>query len=184
MFGGGTVFKMSTNGNLIWAVSFNSTNGSNGGYGIPAFLEASLIQASDGNLYGVAPSGGTFGDGTVFQISTNGLLAVLHSFQGSDGANPFGLMQGRDGNLYGTTYNGGTDGGGTVYGGSGPAQLALALLADHLADDRETLDTYQRFKWAVIAELPRKQRWTLTSREIDQALERIREPEIAAGGSV
>jgi len=70
------------------------------------------------------------------------------------------------------------------YGGSGPAQLALALLADHLANDREALDTYQRFKWAVIAELPRKQRWTLTSREIDQALERIREPEIAAGGSV
>ena len=77
-------------------------------------LEASLIQASDGNLYGVAP-GGTFGPGTVFQVSTNGLLAVLHSFQGSDGANPFGLMQGRDGNLYGTTWNGGTDGGGTVF---------------------------------------------------------------------
>ena len=111
----GTVFKMATNGNLIWAVSFNGTNGSNAGYGIPAFLEAPLIQASDGNLYGVTPSGGTFGDGTVFQISTNGLLTVLHSFQGSDGANPFGLMQGRDGNLYGTTWEGGTDGGGTVF---------------------------------------------------------------------
>lgn len=114
-FGNGTIFKMATNGKLIWVVSFNGTNGSNGGYGTPAFLEASLIQASDGNLYGVAPSGGTFGDGTVFQISTNGLLAVLHSFQGSDGANPFGLMQGRDGNLYGTTWEGGTDGGGTVF---------------------------------------------------------------------
>jgi uncharacterized repeat protein (TIGR03803 family) len=111
----GTVFKMATNGNLIWAVSLNGTNGSNAGYGIPAFLEAPLIQASDGNLYGVTPSGGTFGAGTVFQISTNGLLTVLHSFQGSDGANPFGLMQGRDGNLYGTTWEGGTDGGGTVF---------------------------------------------------------------------
>jgi uncharacterized repeat protein (TIGR03803 family) len=114
-FGDGTVFKMATNGSLIWAVSFNGTNGSNAGYGIPAFLEAPLIQASDGNLYGVTPSGGGFGDGTVFQISTNGLLAILHSFQGSDGANPFGLMQGRDGNLYGTTWEGGTDGGGTVF---------------------------------------------------------------------
>jgi uncharacterized repeat protein (TIGR03803 family) len=111
----GTVFKMATNGNLIWAVSLNGTNGSNAGYGIPAFLEAPLIQASDGNLYGVTPSGGTFGAGTVFQISTNGFLTVLHSFQGSDGANPFGLMQGRDGNLYGTTWEGGTDGGGTVF---------------------------------------------------------------------
>ena len=114
-FGDGTVFKMATNGSLIWAVSFNGTNGSNAGYGIPAFLEAPLIQASDGNLYGVTPSGGGFGDGTVFQISTNGLLAVLHSFQYSDGATPFGLMQGRDGNLYGTTWQGGTDGGGTVF---------------------------------------------------------------------
>ena len=114
-FGYGTVFKMATNGSLIWAVSFNGTNGSNAGYGIPAFLEAPLIQASDGYLYGVAPAGGAFDDGTVFQISTNGLLTVLHSFQGSDGAEPFGIIQGRDGNLYGTTWQGGTDGGGTVF---------------------------------------------------------------------
>jgi hypothetical protein len=58
--------------------------------------------------------------------------------------------------------------------GSGPAQLALAMLADHLDDDEQALNLYQRFKWAVIAELPRK-RWTLTSREIDDALQRIRE---------
>ena len=30
------------------------------------------------------------------------------------------------------------------YAGSGPAQLALALLADHLADDQEALEFYQR----------------------------------------
>ena len=58
--------------------------------------------------------------------------------------------------------------------GSGPAQLALAMLADHLGDDEQALNLYQRFKWAVIAELPRK-RWTLTSREIDDVLQRIRE---------
>ena len=60
------------------------------------------------------------------------------------------------------------------YCGSGPAQLALAILADHLADDRQALDMYQRFKWAVIAELPRKQGWTLTSLVIDQILQNIR----------
>ena len=65
------------------------------------------------------------------------------------------------------------------YGGSGPAQLALALLADHLGDDRQALDMYQRFKWTLIAELPRK-RWTLTSREIDQALQLIRSQEVTA----
>jgi len=65
------------------------------------------------------------------------------------------------------------------YCGSGPAQLALAILADHLADDRQALDMYQRFKWAVIAELPRKQGWTLTSLVIDQILQNIRNYESA-----
>jgi len=68
------------------------------------------------------------------------------------------------------------------YGGSGPAQLALALLADHLGDDEQALNLYQRFKWAVIAELPGKQ-WRLTSREIDQALQNIREAETATAGA-
>lgn len=62
------------------------------------------------------------------------------------------------------------------YCGSGPAQLALAILADHLGDDRQALDLYQRLKWAIVAELPRK-RWILSSREIDKVLERIRENE-------
>ena len=62
------------------------------------------------------------------------------------------------------------------YGGSGPAQLALAILADHLGDDQEALDLYQRFKWTVIAELP-KLRWTLASGQIDQALQSIRNRE-------
>ena len=68
------------------------------------------------------------------------------------------------------------------YGGSGPAQLALAILADHLADDEEALLFYQRFKWAVIADLPR-QRGSLTGREIDQALERIRDQERLGGAA-
>ncbi len=60
------------------------------------------------------------------------------------------------------------------YCGSGPAQLALGLLSDHLGNDRQALDLYQRFKWAVVAEWPYRG-WTLTSLEIDQALQRIRE---------
>jgi Family of unknown function (DUF6166) len=68
------------------------------------------------------------------------------------------------------------------YGGSGPAQLALALLADHLGDEQQALNLYQRFKWAVIAGLPHK-RWTLTSLQIDEALQRIHEPEAVAEGA-
>lgn len=59
------------------------------------------------------------------------------------------------------------------YSGSGPSQLALAILTHHLGDDIEALNLYQRFKWTVIAELPFKQ-WTLTRDDIDQALNRIR----------
>jgi len=60
------------------------------------------------------------------------------------------------------------------YCGSGPAQLALAILADHLADDRQAFNLYQRFKWAVIVELSRNRSWTLNSLVIDQTLQNIR----------
>lgn len=65
------------------------------------------------------------------------------------------------------------------YCGSGPAQLALAILADHLGNDLDALEFYQRFKWAVVAGLPKH--WTLTSRDIDAVLHSIREYEIAGG---
>ncbi|NBU10014.1 MAG: hypothetical protein EBS84_13500 [Proteobacteria bacterium] len=55
------------------------------------------------------------------------------------------------------------------YGGSGPAQLALALLADHLADDERALALYQRFKWTVVSHFPYAG-WTLTGRQIEHAL--------------
>jgi hypothetical protein len=65
------------------------------------------------------------------------------------------------------------------YGGSGPAQLALAFLADHLVDDAEAVALHQSFKFAVVAKLPERG-WTLTSREIDGAIQRIREQEVAS----
>lgn len=55
------------------------------------------------------------------------------------------------------------------YAGSGPAQVALALLADHLAVDERALELYQEFKFAVVATLP-KQSWALTSDQIAQSL--------------
>ena len=62
------------------------------------------------------------------------------------------------------------------YGGSGPAQLALAILADHCGNDEQALMFYQRFKWAVIAQLPRRQ-WVLTSDEIEEVLQALRDLE-------
>lgn len=47
------------------------------------------------------------------------------------------------------------------YCGSGPAQLALALLADHLQDDDLALELYQDFKRCVIARIERDMSWFL-----------------------
>ena len=54
------------------------------------------------------------------------------------------------------------------YGGSGPAQLALALLLEE-TEKEQALELYQRFKWKVVAELPWKL-WQLTSQEIQDWL--------------
>jgi Family of unknown function (DUF6166) len=56
------------------------------------------------------------------------------------------------------------------YGGSGPAQLALAVLADHLKDEEQALKLYQDFKLKVIATLPQAEPWTLHPEQIDMAL--------------
>ena len=58
-----------------------------------------------------------------------------------------------------------------TYEGNGPAQLALALLADHLGNDAKALQLYRSFMRAVVAELDNS--WELTSSEIDAALRGI-----------
>jgi hypothetical protein len=58
-----------------------------------------------------------------------------------------------------------------TYEGAGPAQLALALLADHLPDDDRALALYDRFMRSVVAELDNS--WELNSADIDQALARL-----------
>ena len=55
-----------------------------------------------------------------------------------------------------------------TYEGNGPAQLALALLADHFGDDARALAVYDAFMRAVVAELDNS--WELTSADIDAAL--------------
>lgn len=52
------------------------------------------------------------------------------------------------------------------YEGSGPAQLALALLADALGDDDRAVRLHQPFKRKVIALLPRNERWLLAVEQI------------------
>jgi len=76
-----------------------------------------LLAGRDGVLYGTTFAGGTNGAGTVFALSTNGVLTRLYSFTGAnDGANPgAALVQGGNGTLYGTTFAGGSSGNGAVF---------------------------------------------------------------------
>ena len=52
------------------------------------------------------------------------------------------------------------------YGGSGPAQLALALRADALGDDDLAVRLHQFFKSRVVACWPEGERWWITADQI------------------
>jgi uncharacterized repeat protein (TIGR03803 family) len=109
--GYGTIFKITSRGQLTTLHSFNPTN--NGFYPY-----AALVQGTDGNFYGT--TAGQQGQnsncsndacGTVFKITPSGKLTTLHRFNFTDGAFPTAaLLQGTDGNFYGTTNKGGRNG--------------------------------------------------------------------------
>jgi len=58
------------------------------------------------------------------------------------------------------------------YGGSGPAQLALAICADSLGDDRRALSVYQEFKFRMIAPIQEGE-WTLTGETVRETIAEI-----------
>jgi uncharacterized repeat protein (TIGR03803 family) len=97
----GTVFRVTTNGVLTTVVSFNSSTGTAPNSGVTF--------GPDGNLYGTTSTGNQTGSwGTVFCLTTNGVLATLANFNFANGASPEGgLTLGPDGNFYGTASTGG-----------------------------------------------------------------------------
>jgi uncharacterized repeat protein (TIGR03803 family) len=108
--GAGTVFSVTSAGaeKVLHSFAGGSYDGS-----LPL---GSLIYVNK-MLYGTTSSGGTNGEGTVFEVSPSGSnYTVLHSFQGSaDGAYPFAGLTESNGVLYGTTQQGGAHNLGTVF---------------------------------------------------------------------
>jgi uncharacterized repeat protein (TIGR03803 family) len=106
VFCGATVIKSPAQAPIpTTLLSFDYTDGANPYY-------VSLIQGTNGNLYGTTGGGGTDHRGTAFEITPRGTLSTLYSFCAqpncTDGYNPIaGLVQGTDGNFYGTTQGGG-----------------------------------------------------------------------------
>jgi hypothetical protein len=60
------------------------------------------------------------------------------------------------------------------YAGSGPSQLALAILLDHYRDAYLAQRLYQEFKFATVA-LWSPDGWTITSEEIDEVCNKWKE---------
>ncbi len=116
--GYGTVFQVTTAG-LVTAI-YSFTNGIDG-----ADPQAALIDGKDGNLYGVCSAGGVNGTGSIYKITTNGVLTPLYSFgtatssfsghYNADGISPDALLLGSDGNFYGTAQLGTASGDGCIF---------------------------------------------------------------------
>lgn len=114
--GGGTVFKLASDGTFAVLHDFPFRDGKDG-----TGPRAGLVLDNAGNLYGTTVEGGAgpcplsgapsvvLGCGVVFKIAPDGAYAVLHTFVQSEGAMSLaGLVLDSAGNLYGTTQSGGS----------------------------------------------------------------------------
>ncbi len=116
-FSRGTAFRLSTQGRLVTLHHFR------GGKGDGQYPAGRLLQASDGQFYGVTTTGGPADRGVVYRLANTAGNTLLKRFDSaaSEGHAPTGaLTQGQDGRLYGTTVgnnklNDGTSFDGTVY---------------------------------------------------------------------
>jgi uncharacterized repeat protein (TIGR03803 family) len=124
--GGGTVFELSPNATrTVWTLTtlYNFGSQSHDGTGSRGGL---VMDPVSGRLYGTTMSGGTYGEGTVFELtppSSTGntwMESVVYSLGANGGANdgtgPYAaLIMDKSGKLYGTTYAGGLYRQGTVF---------------------------------------------------------------------
>ncbi len=127
--GNGTIFRITPTGTFTILHSFSATTAA-GVNNDGAELTGALILGGDGNFYGAASTGGAHGTGAIFQMTPDGVLSVLHSFDGmyvgqfgskigfalnQDGQGPSTLVQGSDGSFYGTTPVLGPNNTGTIF---------------------------------------------------------------------
>ena len=104
----GTVYRMTPSGVFHTLHSFGAQT-----EGTP---NASLVQGTDGFLYGTTFDGGTHGLGIIFKMNISGHFQKISDFDGTHGSNPFAaLTEGSDGNFYGVASGGGSAGGGVVF---------------------------------------------------------------------
>lgn len=112
--GCGVIFKVTPGGMLSTLYTFQG-KGDGFGPGSP------LALAADGNLYGTAPDGGRYGDGTVFQLKSESgswHFGVIHQFTGGDDGSTGSLGSlyvNAQGVIFGVTELGGANQAGVAY---------------------------------------------------------------------
>jgi len=117
-FGKGAVIELSPAAGGTWTETLLYAFRGNPDGATP---RAGLVFDTSGNLYGTTLSGGSNGDGTVFQLSMqqSGIWTetVLFNFDGTHGSSPYASLTlfGSPASLYGTTSGGGANGAGTVF---------------------------------------------------------------------
>jgi len=82
----GTVFRISRSGELSTLASFSGTNG--------AMPHGGLAMGPDGSFYGITAYRGKMGSsyGSIFRVTTNGVLTTLVALDGVMARNPWGEM--------------------------------------------------------------------------------------------
>ena len=110
-FNNGTVFSIKTDGSGFQVLHSFAFTGQDGG---PLSSGLTLVGST---LFGTTYyGGGNNGPGTVYSIKTDGSdFQVVHSFAGSDGAQPIGNLTLVGSTLFGTTLYGGTNNVGTIF---------------------------------------------------------------------
>jgi uncharacterized repeat protein (TIGR03803 family) len=129
----GTVFSVRTDGSDFTTLHAFATSDEQNQDDNPineggAFPDATLVEGSDGFLYGVTRAGGENGTGTIFKVAKNGTgFSTLHEFgeitsdedepltENADGAYPAAGLIESNGYFYGTTPRGGANGRGTIF---------------------------------------------------------------------
>lgn len=105
----GTLFKISTGGDITVLKHFNL-------YAEGGYPNGSLIQANDGNFYGMLNSGPSGSTGVIFKITSGGKFTVVRNLSSADGGRPHGhLIQAADGHFYGVNTSFGQYGYGTIF---------------------------------------------------------------------
>lgn len=114
-YGSGNVIQIAPSGEVTSLYDFCAQSNCSDGQ----FPVSTLVMGQDGDFYGATQSGGLYNYGSIFKVSTGGVLTTLHSFDIVDGVSPYGaLLLASNGNFYGTTNEAGacTSGGcGTVF---------------------------------------------------------------------